>query len=169
MFTRPFTAPTARRSSWRPTAAKASTGTSRPAICSPSRAMVHIGPGAPPIDISLDDVIPPIKPEPDTKYIRHIRIQSALLTKFWGRPIYLSAIVLVPEGFDAHPNAHYPLDRFPRPFRIRVQRLPRNSARPQSEARLLGPLSSRRLQPHPAAGGVQELPGLDRARNRHAC
>jgi hypothetical protein len=71
--------------------------------------VVHIGPGAPPIAVSLDDVIPPIKPEPDTKYIRHIRIQSALLTKFWGRPIYLSAIVLVPEGFDAHPEAHYPL------------------------------------------------------------
>ena len=71
--------------------------------------MVHIGPGAPPIAVSLDDVIPPIKPEPDTKYVRHIRIQSALLTKFWGRPIYLSAIVLVPEGFDAHPEAHYPL------------------------------------------------------------
>ena len=23
--------------------------------------------------------------------------------------MYLSAIVLVPEGFDEHPNAHYPL------------------------------------------------------------
>ena len=71
--------------------------------------LVHIGPGAPPIAVSLDDVIPPIKPEPDTKYIRHIRIQSKLLTKFWGRAVYLSAIVLVPEGFDTHPEAHYPL------------------------------------------------------------
>src|SRR6202044_1648998 len=59
--------------------------------------MVHIGPGAQPIDIALTDVIPPIKPDPDTKYIRHIRVQSQLLTKFWGRPVYLSAIVLVPE------------------------------------------------------------------------
>jgi Putative esterase len=70
---------------------------------------VRIGPGAPPIEVVMDDVIRPIKPEPDTKYIRHIRIQSALLTKFWGRPVYLSAIVLVPEGFDSHPQAHYPL------------------------------------------------------------
>jgi hypothetical protein len=54
-------------------------------------------------------VIPPIRLEPDTKYIRHTRIQSTLLTKFWGRPIDLSAIVLVPEGFDTHPQAHYPL------------------------------------------------------------
>jgi hypothetical protein len=71
--------------------------------------LVHIGPGAPPIAVSLDEVIPPIKPDPDTKYIRHVRIQSQLLTKFWGRPVYLSAVVLVPEGYDAHTEAHYPL------------------------------------------------------------
>ena len=70
---------------------------------------VRIGPAAPPIAVSLDEVIPPIQPEPDTKYIRHLRIQSALLTKFWGTPVYLSAIVLVPEGYDTHPQAHYPL------------------------------------------------------------
>jgi hypothetical protein len=70
---------------------------------------VHIGAGAPPINVSLTDVIPPIKAELDTKYVRHLRIESKLLTKFWGRPMYLSAIVLVPEGFDAHPAAHYPL------------------------------------------------------------
>jgi hypothetical protein len=71
--------------------------------------MVHIGPGAQPIDIALTEVIPPIKADPDTKYIRHIRIESKLLTKFWGRPVYLAAIVLVPEGFDTHTEAHYPL------------------------------------------------------------
>ncbi len=71
--------------------------------------LVRIGPGAPPIEVSLDGVIPPIEPEPDTKYIRHIQIQSKLLTKFWGRPADLSAVVLVPEGYDAHPQAHYPL------------------------------------------------------------
>ena len=73
---------------------------------------VHIGPGAAPIAVSLDKVIPPIPPEPDTKYVRHLRIQSALLTRFWGRPVFLSAIVLLPEGFDEHPNAHYPLAVF---------------------------------------------------------
>jgi hypothetical protein len=70
---------------------------------------VHIGTGAKPIDVVLDRVMPPVKTDPDTKYIRHVRIQSALLSKFWGTPMYLSAIVLVPEGFDAHPEAHFPL------------------------------------------------------------
>src|SRR5581483_9525323 len=62
-----------------------------------------------PVPITLTEVIPPIAPKPDTKYIRHIHVQSPLLTKFWGRPMELSAIVLVPEGFDEHPNARFPL------------------------------------------------------------
>jgi len=45
----------------------------------------------------------------DTKWIRHERIQSALLTKFWGRPVYLGAVVLLPDAWSEHPDAHYPL------------------------------------------------------------
>jgi hypothetical protein len=45
----------------------------------------------------------------DNKWVKHIRIQSDLLTKFWGRPTYLGAVVLVPDGMDEHPDAHYPL------------------------------------------------------------
>jgi Putative esterase len=70
---------------------------------------IVIGPNAAPISVALTEVIPPIKPPADTKYIRHIRIQSEALTKFWGRPMFISAVVLVPEGFDDHPNAHFPL------------------------------------------------------------
>jgi hypothetical protein len=65
--------------------------------------------GGEPVRIVLDQIIPPIPDPQDTKYIRHMRIQSQLLTKFWGRPVYLSANVLVPEGFDEHPTAHFPL------------------------------------------------------------
>ena len=73
---------------------------------------ITLGPNARNISITLDQEIPPIDPPKDTKYIRHMRIQSQLLTKFWGRPMYLSANILVPEGFDAHPNAHFPLAIF---------------------------------------------------------
>jgi hypothetical protein len=59
--------------------------------------------------IQLDKVIPPIPDPPETRYIKHERIQSQLLTKFWGRPMHLGAHVLLPEGFDTHPNARYPL------------------------------------------------------------
>ena len=70
---------------------------------------VHIGPGSETHAVSLTEVIPPIEEPADTKYIRHIRIQSDVLTKFWGRPMFVSAVVLVPEGFDEHPNARFPL------------------------------------------------------------
>ncbi|MBX3379153.1 MAG: hypothetical protein KF805_03600 [Phycisphaeraceae bacterium] len=62
-----------------------------------------------PIRITLDKEIPPIVPPKDTNYIKHIRIQSKLLTDFWGRPMHLGAVVLLPKGFDEHPEARYPL------------------------------------------------------------
>ena len=61
------------------------------------------------IAVSLDRVIPPIPEPEDTKYIRHVKIQSEKLTEFWGRPMYLGAVVLLPEGFEEHPEARYPL------------------------------------------------------------
>jgi hypothetical protein len=61
------------------------------------------------VELSLDQVIAPIPDPPDTEFVRHIKIQSELLTKFWGRPMYLSANVLVPYGFDTHPEARFPL------------------------------------------------------------
>jgi hypothetical protein len=62
--------------------------------------------------IVLDQEIPPIPDPPDTKYVKHVRIQSKLLSDFWGRPMYLGAHVLLPEGFDSHPRARYPLAVF---------------------------------------------------------
>ncbi len=61
------------------------------------------------VNVVMDQKIPPVTEPKDTKYIRHIKIQSTLLTEFWGRPMYLGAHVLVPEGFDNHPEARYPL------------------------------------------------------------
>jgi hypothetical protein len=65
------------------------------------------GPGR--IRIVLDQVMPAIPEPADTRYVRHVKIQSRRLSEFWGRPMYLGAHVLVPEGFDEHPEAHYPL------------------------------------------------------------
>jgi hypothetical protein len=61
------------------------------------------------VHLSLDNKIPPIPPTPDTKYVKHLRIQSDRLTKFWGRPMHLGAILVLPEGYDTHPDARYPL------------------------------------------------------------
>lgn len=71
---------------------------------------IHLDPGKDElIRIVIDQEIPPIPDPPETNYIKHIKIQSDLLSKFWGKPMYLGAHVLVPEGFDEHPEARYPL------------------------------------------------------------
>jgi hypothetical protein len=78
----------------------------------PVKITIGANSSARPISVSLDQEIPAIPAPKDTKYIRHMRIQSQLLTKFWGRPMFLSANILVPEGFDEHPNVHFPLAIF---------------------------------------------------------
>jgi hypothetical protein len=64
------------------------------------------------LQLTLTETIPAITPPQDTKYIKHIRIQSDRLTKFWGRPMYLGAHILLPHGFDEHPQAKFPLMLF---------------------------------------------------------
>ena len=64
------------------------------------------------IAITIDKIITPIKEPEDTKYIKHIKIQSKLLTEFWGRPMYLGAHVLLPQGFDERTTVKYPLAIF---------------------------------------------------------
>ncbi|TEU05378.1 MAG: hypothetical protein E3J22_05595, partial [Candidatus Aminicenantes bacterium] len=61
------------------------------------------------LQVSLDKRMPLIPPPRDTKYIKHVKMKSKLLTEFWGRPMYLGACVLLPEGFDEHLEARYPL------------------------------------------------------------
>ena len=73
------------------------------------------------ISISLDNEIPPIEPERDTEFIKHVKIRSEMLSKFWGRDMYLQANVLVPHGFDEKSNTRYHLmifhGHFPNTFR----------------------------------------------------
>ncbi len=59
--------------------------------------------------LTLDQVIDDIVPPEDTEYIKHIRMRSELLSEFWGEDVYLGAHVLLPHGFDEHPDARYPL------------------------------------------------------------
>ena len=70
--------------------------------------------------LEMDQVIPEIEKPADSKYIKHVRIKSDLLSRFWGRNFYLGAHVLLPEGFYDHPEANYPLaimhGHFPRDF-----------------------------------------------------
>ena len=72
--------------------------------------VLHVDPAHPQaFTVALDQVMPEIAPKTDTEFVKHIRIKSELLSKFWGRDMYLGAHILVPKGFDSHPQARYPL------------------------------------------------------------
>lgn len=72
--------------------------------------VVRIDPAHPaPVSITLTKKIPPIEPPADTTYVKHIKFKSDILSKWWGHDIDLGAIVVLPEGFDAHPDARYPV------------------------------------------------------------
>ncbi|MDX2415232.1 MAG: alpha/beta hydrolase-fold protein [Bacteroidales bacterium] len=60
-------------------------------------------------EIELSEVNPPIREAEDTEFIKHIKIESKLLSEFWGRPMHLGAHILLPDGFDEHPDAQYPI------------------------------------------------------------
>jgi len=62
-----------------------------------------------PITLTADKVIPPIAPVPDTDTVKRIKIQSQILTKWWGHPIFIGVTVSLPPGYDAHPDVKYPV------------------------------------------------------------
>ena len=59
--------------------------------------------------IALDKVIPAVVVPEDTEWVKHIKLESKVLTEFWGRPIYLGATVLLPKGYAMHPDVKYPV------------------------------------------------------------
>ncbi len=69
------------------------------------------------VGISLDQVIAPISYDPvqetendgSSKWLKFVRIRSGLLSRFWGRDMFFGAWVLLPDGWDEHPNSRYPL------------------------------------------------------------
>ena len=73
------------------------------------------------IKLSLENEIPPIEPIKDSKYIKHVKIKSEMLSKFWGRDMFLQANVLVPHNFNKNSKVKYPLmifhGHFPNTFR----------------------------------------------------
>ena len=71
---------------------------------------VYIDPSAEQtINVLLDKEIPPMKKQVNTKYLKFVKIKSKMLSEWWGRPVYIGAKVLLPWGFEDHPDAKYPI------------------------------------------------------------
>ena len=61
------------------------------------------------VKITLTRIIPPIEVPKDTEWVKRIKIQSQVLTAFWGHPMFLGATVLLPKGYADHPDVSYPV------------------------------------------------------------
>jgi hypothetical protein len=68
---------------------------------------VHLGSGED-FKLRIDHVIPAPKNPEDTAWVKHVRILSERVSAFWGRPVYINATVLLPKGYNEHPDARYP-------------------------------------------------------------
>jgi hypothetical protein len=75
---------------------------------------------AAPIRLVADKVIPPVTMPADTDMVKRIRIQSQILTKWWGHPIYLGATILLPKDYDRHPDVKYPVNYIQGHFSLRA-------------------------------------------------
>ena len=58
--------------------------------------------------LEFTESIPPVVVPPDTEWVRRVKIQSPLLTKFWGQPIFLGATILLPKGYSDEEATLYP-------------------------------------------------------------
>ena len=90
---------------------------------------VTIGRSAAKVRLILDQVIGPVEPIPpggvgqqgnrlDSEHVKHFKMRSELLSRFWGSDVYLGADVLLPHGYDANSTQRYPMElavgHFPR-------------------------------------------------------
>lgn len=72
------------------------------------------------IRLRVDREVPPVEIPPDDAYVQRFRIQSPMLTEFWGQPMYLGATVLLPEGYHDHPGVRYPTVHYQGHFSLRA-------------------------------------------------
>ena len=61
-----------------------------------------------PITLALTKKLPDATVPVDTRWVKHVKIKSELLSKFWGAPMYIGATVLLPKGFDTETTRRYP-------------------------------------------------------------
>jgi hypothetical protein len=89
-----------------------------------------------PIALALTRVLPPVVVPPDTTWVVHVRIRSALLSRFWGVPQDLGATVLLPKDYARDAQRRYPTVYQQTHFTLRAPFGFDPSAKPPSRAEL---------------------------------
>ncbi len=57
------------------------------------------------IKLKTGNVIPLVKVPHDTRYVKRVKIESKLASRFWGHPMYIGATVLLPKGSTNTPTS----------------------------------------------------------------
>ena len=68
---------------------------------------IHLGSGEN-FKLQITHTIAPAKNPDDTSWVKHVRILSEKVSAFWGHPVYINATVLLPKGYEEHPDVRYP-------------------------------------------------------------
>ena len=61
------------------------------------------------ISLSLSNTIPAVTRPAETEWVKRIRITSRLASAFWGHPMPLGAVVLLPKDYEKNPARRYPV------------------------------------------------------------
>ena len=71
---------------------------------------VHIDPAKKTtVSLPLARVIPPVPAPTETEWVKRVRITSKLASAFWGHPMSLGAVVLLPKGYAENTTKRYPV------------------------------------------------------------
>jgi len=72
------------------------------------------------IKLSCGNTIPPVTIPPDTNFVKRIKFQSKILSDFWGQPMYMGAVILLPRDYDNNPQKYYPVNYVQGHFSLRA-------------------------------------------------
>jgi len=72
---------------------------------------VHIDPArkTAAVSLSLTKTIPAVAAAQETEWVKRFRITSKLASAFWGQPMTLGAVVLLPKGYAENTTKRYPV------------------------------------------------------------
>jgi hypothetical protein len=71
---------------------------------------LHVDPGrSGALKLQLTEQSPPESLPAETEYVRYLKFQSNVLSKFWGRPMFLRAGIILPRGHASETARRYPL------------------------------------------------------------
>ena len=72
------------------------------------------------VPLSITEVIQPDQPPKegevlqqgnyeDTEWVKYVKIKSEVVSEFWGHDMYIGANILLPAGYEEHPDVYYPV------------------------------------------------------------